>query len=198
MNFAEAVLEDLAEANQNRQGDAAQLQVIDQFLQIDLAFGILVGMHADVAGCTHAKVALAPAIDVVQLGGLRYGPAVGGLANRRGLIINTCSGHEISVSFDLARVASKKFGVLLRNTNEMRRLHGILVLLTSRAASSAGRAPRSQRGGRGFEPHAVHQFSSVNIITLRLRKVRVPYIGSIFKCAAEFQNLCGESVTEAM
>ena len=25
------------------------------------------------------------------------------------------------------------------------------------AASSAGRAPRSQRGGRGFESHAVHQ-----------------------------------------
>src|SRR3954449_7536069 len=27
------------------------------------------------------------------------------------------------------------------------------------AASSAGRAPRSQRGGRGFEPHAVHQIT---------------------------------------
>src|SRR5713101_7372033 len=26
------------------------------------------------------------------------------------------------------------------------------------AASSVGRAPRSQRGGRGFESHAVHQF----------------------------------------
>ena len=28
------------------------------------------------------------------------------------------------------------------------------------AASSVGRAPRSQRGGRGFEPHAVHHLSS--------------------------------------
>ena len=28
------------------------------------------------------------------------------------------------------------------------------------AASSAGRAPRSQRGGRGFETRAVHQHSS--------------------------------------
>ena len=32
--------------------------------------------------------------------------------------------------------------------------------LYNRAASSAGRAPRSQRGGREFEPPAVHQYQS--------------------------------------
>jgi hypothetical protein len=37
------------------------------------------------------------------------------------------------------------------------------------AASSAGRAPRSQRGGRGFESHAVHQLShSISNIQLYL------------------------------
>ena len=30
------------------------------------------------------------------------------------------------------------------------------------AASSVGRAPRSQRGGRGFDPHAVHHFPEIN------------------------------------
>ena len=33
------------------------------------------------------------------------------------------------------------------------------------AASSVGRAPRSQRGGRGFEPHAVHQIIPFGCIT---------------------------------
>ncbi len=38
-------------------------------------------------------------------------------------------------------------------------LHGSISGPSERywAASSVGRAPRSQRGGRGFEPHAVHQ-----------------------------------------
>src|SRR5271154_3570237 len=46
----------------------------------------------------------------------------------------------------------------------MRRMLYLKAIPSGWAASSVGRAPRSQRGGRGFESHAVHQsLSSMNI-----------------------------------
>ena len=40
----------------------------------------------------------------------------------------------------------------------------------ARAASSVGRAPRSQRGGRGFKSRAVHQLSLIKRIFLQMRE----------------------------
>ncbi len=48
VDFGQPVLQNIGEANQDRQIDAAQLQPIDQLLQIDRALGILRGMNADV------------------------------------------------------------------------------------------------------------------------------------------------------
>jgi hypothetical protein len=43
VHLAEAVLQDFAEADQQRQRDAAQLEIVDQFLEIDAAAGSLSG-----------------------------------------------------------------------------------------------------------------------------------------------------------
>ena len=60
VHFAQAMLQNLAEADQNRQRDAAQLQIVDQLLQIDAAVGILVRMHAEVPAGAHAESSPCP------------------------------------------------------------------------------------------------------------------------------------------
>ena len=89
VNFAQAVLQNVAEANQDRQGDAAQLELIDQFLQIDRAVGVFIRVDAYMAVGTDGEIALAPTGDVVKFRRFGDGPAVGGLANRRGFIVTS-------------------------------------------------------------------------------------------------------------
>ncbi len=84
-----------------RQGDAAQLEIVHQLLEIQAAVGILVGVHPQVPVLADGKISLAPTGDIVQLGGFGGGPAVGRLADRCGLI-DLDKGHETSVSFDFA------------------------------------------------------------------------------------------------
>ena len=59
-----------AKADQDRQIDAAQLQAVDQLLQIDRAGRVLGRMHEDVAVIRDREVALSPAGDFVQFGGV--------------------------------------------------------------------------------------------------------------------------------
>ena len=61
VDFAQAMLENLGEADQNRQIDAAQLQPIDQLLQIDRALGILRRVDANVPLVVDREVSVAPA-----------------------------------------------------------------------------------------------------------------------------------------
>ena len=70
-DVAEPLLEDVAEPDQDRQADAAQLQVVDQLLQVDGLAGVLGGVHPDVAVRRDGEVVLAPAFDLVELASRR-------------------------------------------------------------------------------------------------------------------------------
>ncbi len=64
---------------------------------------------------------------------------------------------------------------------------------TEWAASSAGRAPRSQRGGRRFEPCAVHQLKSLRNARLRPRVLCVQRLVSGrcgCSCVQQFAPTC--------
>ncbi len=49
-DLADAMAEDVGEAQQDRQLNAARLQIVDQLLQIDGLVGLLVRVDGDVAG----------------------------------------------------------------------------------------------------------------------------------------------------
>src|SRR5581483_9078771 len=78
----------------------------------------------------------------------------------------TGSPSECSVGKGRSRQASARArqglnkDVILGELRTIRRLNFSAAHSIMGAASSVGRAPRSQRGGRGFEPHAVHQIKS--------------------------------------
>ena len=69
-----AMAEDIAEPDEDRQVDAAQLQVIDELLEIDRLLGILRRVDEHVAGAADGEVALAPARDLVELVRVRDRP----------------------------------------------------------------------------------------------------------------------------
>ena len=87
VDLAEPVLEDVGEAEQDRHGQAAQLQAIDQPLEIDAAVRFLGGMDLQVALLVDREVALSPARHVVQLGGFggRPGRGAGSCSDRSGV-----------------------------------------------------------------------------------------------------------------
>ena len=76
VDFADAVAENVGEAEEDRQLDAARLQVVDELLEVDGVLGPLVGMDDDVAVVVDGEVALAPVADAVQLDGILYAPLV--------------------------------------------------------------------------------------------------------------------------
>src|SRR5262249_7086003 len=106
MHFTEAMLKNFAETNQNRQRDTAKLEIVDQLLKIERAIRIFVGMHPQVSVRADGEVAFSPAGNVVEIGGLGCGPAVGRFAHRSS--VSEYCRHEISVSFDLTRRAREK------------------------------------------------------------------------------------------
>ena len=106
MHLAQAMLQNFAEADQDGQRDAAQLQVVDQLFEIDAARGVLIGTHPDVAVGFDGEVAFAPTGDIVQLARFGDGPAVSRFAHRCGLV-GSYSCHEASVSFDSPTTASE-------------------------------------------------------------------------------------------
>ena len=84
VNLAKAMSQDVGEADQHRQADAAQLQPIDQFLEVDGLGWILGGVHLDVTGAVHREVSVPPACHFVELAGVLHAPRAGrGRARRR-------------------------------------------------------------------------------------------------------------------
>ena len=77
MDLADAMAEDVGEAEQDRQLDAAGLELVDEFLEVDRLLGRLVGMDGDVAGLVDAEVALAPVADAVEFEGVVDLPLLG-------------------------------------------------------------------------------------------------------------------------
>ena len=65
---------------EDRQADAAQLQAIDELLQVDGARRVLGRMDLHVTGVVDREVALAPARHLVELAGVVHAPG----ARRRG------------------------------------------------------------------------------------------------------------------
>src|SRR5262249_53783745 len=65
VDLADAVAEDVGEAEQDRQLDAAGLEVVEELLEVDGVVGPLVGVDDDVAVLVDREVALAPVADTV-------------------------------------------------------------------------------------------------------------------------------------
>ena len=70
VDVGQPLAEDVAKANENRQANPAQLQVVNELLQVDPALGILGRVDADVAVRSDGKVVLAPALDLIELAGV--------------------------------------------------------------------------------------------------------------------------------
>ncbi len=70
VDVADAMPEDVAEADEHRQLDPAQHQVVGQLFEVYRAFRNLRRVHQDVAARRDGKVAFSPAVDFVQLGGV--------------------------------------------------------------------------------------------------------------------------------
>ena len=82
VDVLEPMLQDVAEADERRQADAAQLQVIDQLLEIDRPARLLGRVDLDLTVLTDGEVALAPAGDLVELGGVDVGPGLAHVVRR--------------------------------------------------------------------------------------------------------------------
>ena len=83
VNLAQAMLEDAGEADQDRQVDAAELQAVDQLLEIDAAVRVLGGMDQHVPVSADRKISFAPTGDLIQFGGIGGRPALGLLLKHR-------------------------------------------------------------------------------------------------------------------
>ena len=76
VNFADAMAQDIGEAQQDRQLNAAVLQLVDERLQVDGLVGAFVGMDRDMALVVDAEVPLAPVLDFVDIKGVLDFPLV--------------------------------------------------------------------------------------------------------------------------
>ena len=77
VDLADAMAEDVREAEQDRQLDAARLELIDQLLEVDRLVGILVGMDGDVPLGIDPEIILAPVANAVRLQGIIDLPRIG-------------------------------------------------------------------------------------------------------------------------
>ena len=107
VDVAEAVLEDVGEANQHREADASELESIDQFLQVDRSCRILCRVHLHVTGVVHRDIAIAPARHFIQLARLVHAPC----ARRRG---RGCERHGASVGHSAHERDDKRLSVVER------------------------------------------------------------------------------------
>ena len=74
VDVGEPLLDDVGEADEHRQADAAELQPVDEFLEVDRLADVLGRMHLDVAGRVDREVAVAPARHFVELAGVVHAP----------------------------------------------------------------------------------------------------------------------------
>jgi hypothetical protein len=75
------VFQDVVEADQQRQGEVAPLQLLHQLHQIEAAAAIAAGLHGHVAAGVHPEVGLAPAVDAVKGGALGTAPVAAALVS---------------------------------------------------------------------------------------------------------------------
>ncbi len=72
---ANAVAQDVREANEEREGQAAGLEIVNQGEEVDAAtLARWIGSDLDVAFPVHAEVRFAPAPDLIELGAFLDGP----------------------------------------------------------------------------------------------------------------------------
>jgi hypothetical protein len=76
VNILEAVLQDVAEAEERGQADAAKLQIVHELLQIDRPVRVLGRVNPDVAAVGDREVSLSPPGNFVELGRVAGGPCV--------------------------------------------------------------------------------------------------------------------------
>ena len=81
VHFAQTMLQNFGEADQDGEPDAAQLELFDQLAQIDAARRLLAGMHPQVPVRADGKIAFAPTGDIVEFAGVGDGPPLGWLVN---------------------------------------------------------------------------------------------------------------------
>ena len=89
VQMLEPVREDVGEAHHHRRRELAFLQSLHDVEQVDLALGVHVRPHHEVPGGVHAEVALAPGVDLVELGGVVDRPgdrSFGASRNRIGCV----------------------------------------------------------------------------------------------------------------
>ena len=77
VDLADAMAEDVRKTQQNRQLDAALLELIDQFLEVDRLAGILVGMNGHVPLGIDPEIILAPVANAVRFQGIIDPPRIG-------------------------------------------------------------------------------------------------------------------------
>ena len=77
VQMLEPVREDVGEAHDHGRREIALLQSLHDFEQIDLAVGVHVGPHDHMAGRIDAEIALAPGVDLVELGESSIDQAIG-------------------------------------------------------------------------------------------------------------------------
>ncbi len=70
VNLGQTMLQDVGKTDQDGQVDPAHLQPVDQLLQVDGAIGVFAGVYPHVAFLADREVALAPAGNVIHLGGV--------------------------------------------------------------------------------------------------------------------------------
>jgi hypothetical protein len=83
-NVSDPMLEDVREAQKKRGLDAASADLIDEFLEVDTAFRVLVRVDGDVSELVDPKVPFAPILDAVGFEGIVQFPGgvqVGGVSN---------------------------------------------------------------------------------------------------------------------
>ncbi len=76
VDFADAVPQDIGEAKQNRQLDAALLELVDQVFEVDGLLGAFVGMNGDMTPVVDAEVAFAPVANLVDFQGVLDFPSI--------------------------------------------------------------------------------------------------------------------------
>jgi hypothetical protein len=78
------MFDDVGEANEDGEGDASPAERIDKLLQIDSAIDFFGGVNEEVAVLADGEIAFAPTSDIVKLGSVGDGPAVGWFTNLAG------------------------------------------------------------------------------------------------------------------
>ena len=95
VDVSDPVAEDVAEADEHRQLDPAQHQVVGELLEVDRLRRVLGRMDEDVARRRDGKVALAPPVDLVELGRVADGEGLSRLPVAVGASDRCAHGHMI-------------------------------------------------------------------------------------------------------